>query len=121
VNASTARLGCVAAEQHDERQCDAAVSRAFSVLGKRWNGMILDVLGEGPLSFVGLRRAVTGISDAVLSDRLVELADAGLVVRDVDAGPPVAVSYALTDAGARLVPILAQLGAWADGNLSATR
>ncbi len=102
---------------HDQRQCDAAVSRAFGVLGKRWNGMILDVLGAGPLSFVGLRRAVTGISDAVLSDRLVALAEAGLVTRDVDAGPPVAVTYALTDAGARLVPILTQLGTWAEANL----
>lgn len=106
------------ADTHDARQCDAAVSHAFSVLGKRWNGMIVDVLGQGELSFVGLRRAVTGISDAVLSDRLTELSDAGLVVRRVEAGPPVAVTYALTDAGCRLVPILSQLGEWADGNLA---
>ncbi len=103
--------------EHDARQCDAAVSHAFSVLGKRWNGMILDVLGQGQLSFVALRRAVGGISDAVLSDRLTELSAAGLVDRRVDAGPPVAVSYTLTDAGARLIPILRQLGEWAEGNL----
>lgn len=105
-------------EEHDVRRCDAAVSHAFSVLGKRWNGMILDVLGQGELSFSGLRRAVGGISDAVLSDRLAELADTGLVDRRVDAGPPVAVTYALTDAGCRLVPILGQLGEWAEGNLT---
>lgn len=105
-------------EPHDARQCDAAVSHAFSVLGKRWNGMIVDVLGQGELSFVGLRRAVAGISDAVLSDRLTGLSDVGLVVRRVEAGPPVAVTYALTDAGSRLVPILSQLGEWADGNLT---
>ena len=106
------------AETHDARQCDAAVSHAFSVLGKRWNGMILDVLGAGELSFSGLRRAVAGISDAVLSDRLTELSDAGLVARRVDPGPPVAVTYELTEAGCRLVPILTQLGEWADGNLA---
>lgn len=106
------------AENHDERRCDAAVSHAFSVLGKRWNGMIVDALGQGELSFVGLRRAVAGISDAVLSDRLGELSDAGLVVRKVEAGPPVAVAYALTDAGCRLVPILSQLGEWAESNLA---
>lgn len=104
-------------EDHDLRRCDAAVSHAFSVLGKRWNGMIVDVLGQGELSFVGLRRAVAGISDAVLSDRLTELSETGLVIRQVEPGPPVAVTYALTDAGARLVPILSQLGEWADGNL----
>ena len=105
-------------EEHEARRCDAAVSHAFSVLGKRWNGMILDVLGEGALSFVGLRRAVSGISDAVLSDRLTELSDAGLLDRRVDPGPPVAVAYVLTDAGTRLIPILSQLGEWADGNLT---
>lgn len=99
--------------------CDAAVTLAFSVLGKRWNGMILSTLGGGATSFVGLRRAVSGISDAVLSDRLAELAETGLVVRDVDPGPPVAVAYSLTTSGERLLPILDDLGRWASGNLTA--
>ena len=105
------------ADEHEPQRCDAAITLAFSVLGKRWNGMILDVLGPGALSFVALRRAVTGISDAVLSDRLSELAEAGLVSRDVDPGPPVAVSYALTEAGTQLIPVLQDLGRWATGNL----
>ena len=98
--------------------CDAAVTLAFTVLGKRWNGMILSSLGAGATSFVGLRRAVAGISDAVLSDRLTELSDAGLVVRTVDPGPPVAVEYSLTDRGERLLPILDDLGRWASDNLA---
>jgi DNA-binding HxlR family transcriptional regulator len=98
-------------------RCDGAVTLAFSILGKRWNGMILDALGTGPASFVSVRRAVQGISDAVLSDRLVELTDAGLIVRAVDPGPPVAVSYALTEAGRQIIPVLRQLGRWAEENL----
>jgi len=39
--------------------CDASVSLAFSILGKRWNGMILSTLGTGPMSFTALRRTVT--------------------------------------------------------------
>lgn len=97
--------------------CDAAITLAFSVLGKRWNGMILGVLGSGKASFVSLRKAVSGISDTVLSDRLVELAEAGLVRRDVAEGPPVTVSYELTTAGAELVPTIEELGAWAQRNL----
>ncbi|MGB3731995.1 winged helix-turn-helix transcriptional regulator [Microbacterium sp.] len=97
--------------------CDAAVTLAFSVLGKRWNGMIVSSLGAGPASFVSLRRAVSGISDTVLSDRLTELAQTGLVSRSVDAGPPIAVSYSLTGSGRRLLPILGQLGEWASANL----
>jgi DNA-binding HxlR family transcriptional regulator len=99
-------------------RCDAAVTLAFSILGKRWNGMILDVLGAGASSFVSIRRAVTGISDAVLSDRLTELAEAGLVVREVEPGPPVAVSYALTASGREVIPVLQQLGRWAQQNLA---
>lgn len=97
--------------------CDAAVTLAFSVLGKRWNGMIIASLGSGPSTFVSLRRAVAGISDTVLSDRLAELAETGLVARTVDAGPPVTVSYALTESGRGLPPILDQLGTWASTNL----
>lgn len=97
--------------------CDAAVALAFSVLGKRWNGMIVSSLGGGPSTFVSLRRAVAGISDTVLSDRLAELAEAGLVARAVDPGPPVTVSYSLTKSGRGLLPILDQLGTWASANL----
>lgn len=97
--------------------CDAAVTLAFSVLGKRWNGMIISSLGGGPSTFVALRRAVAGISDTVLSDRLAELAEAGLVARSVEAGPPVTVSYALSPSGRGLLPILDQLGTWASENL----
>lgn len=107
----------MAQDEHGGPACDAAVTLAFSVLGKRWNGMILDALSEGALSFVALKRTVGGISDAVLSDRLPELVEARLVTRDVDPGPPVTVSYALTPQGERLIPVLQQLGDWARENL----
>jgi DNA-binding HxlR family transcriptional regulator len=57
---------------------------------------------------------VPGISDSVLSDRLSELAEANLVVRSVDPGPPVSVSYSLTDAGGALLPALEQISQWAE-------
>jgi DNA-binding HxlR family transcriptional regulator len=99
------------------RMCDTAVTLAFSVLGKRWNGMIVSTLGGGAATFMVLRRGVSGISDAVLSDRLAELAQVGLVARTVDVGPPVTVSYSLTSSGEELLPILSQLGQWAATNL----
>jgi DNA-binding HxlR family transcriptional regulator len=49
----------------------------------------------------------------ILSTRLGELADAGLVTREVDHGPPLRVVYRLTDAGEALRPALEQLGHWA--------
>jgi len=106
--------------EHELHVCDAAVTLAFSVLGKRWNGMIVSSIGSGASTFGALRRAVPGISDAVLSERLAGLAEAGLVVRTVSPGPPTAVAYALSDSGERLLPILGQLGQWAAGNLIET-
>ncbi len=106
------------AVQHSPRACDAALAQAFGFLGKRWNGLVIGVLSTGPASFSELRRAVGGISDSVLSDRLSELTAAGLVERTVEAGPPVGVSYALTASGAALSPVLDQLAAWASDNLA---
>lgn len=108
-------------QSHDLHACDASVTLAFSILGKRWNGMIIDALGAGPLPFAALRRAVSGISDAMLSDRLSELADASLLTRIVTPGPPVAVTYALTEGAVELLPILVQLGGWANAHLPAPR
>ena len=104
---------------HETRSSDAALARAFGFLGKRWNGVILGVLTGGSAGFRELRRAVGGISDSVLSDRLAELTAVGLVVRQVDDGPPVGVTYSLTEAGAALSPILAQLVTWSTANLPA--
>jgi DNA-binding HxlR family transcriptional regulator len=93
---------------------DATLTRAFDVLGKRWTGVILATLRRDAVGFRLLSRAIPGISDSVLSDRLSELTSAGLIVRSVDAGPPVSVSYSLTEAGVALLPALEQIGRWAD-------
>jgi DNA-binding HxlR family transcriptional regulator len=97
--------------------CDAALSRAFDFLGKRWSGVLLATLADGPVGYAELARRVEGISDSVLSDRLTELQGAGLVVRSVDPGPPVAVTYGLSPSGYALIPALHQIGAWAADNL----
>jgi DNA-binding HxlR family transcriptional regulator len=99
--------------EHEPRACDAAMVRAFEVLGKRWNGMILSVLAAGPASFSELRRALGTISDSMLSDRLMQLGSAELIERTVQAGPPVSVSYGLTTSGRALVPALELLAGWA--------
>jgi DNA-binding HxlR family transcriptional regulator len=104
---------------HEPRACDAALRRAFGFLGKRWNGVIIGTLANGPSGFSELKRAVDGISDSVLSERLVELCGAGLVQRSVDEGPPIAVDYRLTSAGDALLPALRELTKWATDNLPA--
>jgi DNA-binding HxlR family transcriptional regulator len=103
-------------ENHDSAACkrvDAGITRVFQLLGKRWSGPIVAVLVEQPAHFADLRRAIPGISERMLSDRLAELGAAGLLLREVDEGPPLRVSYRLTAAGAALEPALRELGEWA--------
>lgn len=105
-------------EYLETRKCDAGLARAFDFLGKRWNGVILATLMEGAVGFAELKRAVGGISDSMLSDRLTELASAQLVNRTVDNGPPVSVEYSLTESGLALLPVLKAIGSWSAANLT---
>jgi DNA-binding HxlR family transcriptional regulator len=98
-------------------RADAALVRAFDLLGKRWTGVVLGTLSGGPTGFRALARAVEGVSDSMLSDRLSEICDAGLVTRTVDPGPPISVAYELTNAGRALLPALEQISHWAEEHL----
>ncbi|WP_377267203.1 winged helix-turn-helix transcriptional regulator [Peterkaempfera sp. SMS 1(5)a] len=96
---------------------DESITQVFAILGKRWTGLILAALMSGPVRFAELRRAVPGISERMLSDRLVELASTGLVLREVAEGPPVAVRYRATEAAAALEPAMRELRDWAKRHL----
>ncbi|SDT08256.1 DNA-binding transcriptional regulator, HxlR family [Friedmanniella luteola] len=100
--------------------CTADLRRAFDFLGKRWNGVLLGTLVDGPMGFADLRRGVGSITDSVLSDRLAELVGAGLVERTVTDTRPPGVSYALSASGRALTPILHELGSWAADALPAS-
>ncbi|RLV01465.1 transcriptional regulator [Streptomyces griseocarneus] len=102
------------------RSCESVggeMTRVFELFGKRWTGLIVATLLQGPVHFADLRRAIPGISERMLSDRLTQLAAAGLLVRDVHEGPPLRVAYRLTEAGAALEPALKELGRWAEKHL----
>jgi len=110
-------------EQHLSREAcarsDADLRRAFEFLGRRWNGVVLGALIGGPAGFRELSRAIDGISDSVLSERLASLVRGGLISRAVEEGPPLSVAYELTDTGRALIPALAELTRWAQEHLPA--
>jgi DNA-binding HxlR family transcriptional regulator len=88
---------------------------AIELIGRRWTGAIVEVLMQTGVAmrFNEIAGAVPTLSDRMLSERLKELEDRGVVRRDVDAGPPVRVRYALTPMGRGLDPALKELRAWA--------
>jgi DNA-binding HxlR family transcriptional regulator len=87
---------------------------AIELIGKRWTGAIVCALTERPMRFGELRRVVPGLSDRLLSQRLRELEEEGLVQRDVEAGTPVRVTYSLSARGEDLQPAIRELKAWAN-------
>lgn len=87
---------------------------AVELIGRRWNGVILQALLVGCGRFSTVRAAIPGITDAMLTQRLRELEDAGIVTREVIDGRPVEIRYALTEIGAQLAPILNAISDWGD-------
>ncbi|HLZ81793.1 MAG TPA: winged helix-turn-helix transcriptional regulator [Ktedonobacteraceae bacterium] len=87
---------------------------AVQLLGKRWTGLLLYALLEGPQRFCELTSTVEGLSDRVLSDRLRELELEGVVERIVYPHIPVRVEYQLTEKGRALEPVVLAIQQWAD-------
>jgi DNA-binding HxlR family transcriptional regulator len=81
-----------------DSQC-RAFQQAIDVLSRPWTALILNVLQTGPLRFSELAEQAQGPGDKVLSARLKDLEARGLILRHVEPGPPVRVSYELTDKG----------------------
>ena len=86
----------------------------IQLLGKRWTGLLLDALMEGPRRFCELTTTVEGLSDRVLSDRLRELEVEGVVDRIVYPQIPVRVEYKLTEKGLALKPVVEAIHEWAE-------
>jgi DNA-binding HxlR family transcriptional regulator len=83
------------------------VSKAAEVICQRWTPLILRELLVGSSRFNEIRRGVPTCSPALLTKRLRELESAGVVERDQTDN-----SYALTDAGKELFPLIQGLGEW---------
>ncbi|NUP36602.1 MAG: helix-turn-helix transcriptional regulator [Streptomyces sp.] len=90
-----------------------SIARALDVVGDRWTLLIVrELLVRGPCRFTDLKNGLPGVATNLLSTRLKELEEAGLITRE-DAPPPVAtVLYTLSADGLALEPVLKALGMW---------
>lgn len=87
----------------------SSIEATMGVLGRAWAGAVLQAMLDGAERFTDIRRAVAGVSDAVLSARLRELCDHGFAERVVVPGPPTAITYHLTAVGRDTKPVLEAL------------
>jgi len=87
---------------------------AAELIGRRWSGAIIFVLLQSDCRFAMLRAAIPDITDRMLSDRLQELEQEGIVVRTVIPETPVRVEYALTKRGRALATAIDAISDWAN-------
>jgi DNA-binding HxlR family transcriptional regulator len=88
--------------------------RASELIGRRWTGAIIYVLLKSRCRFATLRDAIPDITDRMLSERLQELEQEGIVERTVVPETPVRVEYALTRKGRALTSAFDAIAAWAE-------
>ena len=102
-------------QKEEKRRYEDAcgLAHALDLLGERWAMLVLRELAYGPRRFSELRADLTGISANVLTQRLTELEDRGLV-RKMKLPPPASVQvYEATEWGLEAIPMIASLGRWA--------
>jgi DNA-binding HxlR family transcriptional regulator len=88
------------------------VEVALDILGGKWTLLLIHELMEGPRRFGELRRAIHEASAKMLSTRLRELEDSGLVERRAFAEVPPHVEYRLTVKGQALRSAIEELRLW---------
>jgi DNA-binding HxlR family transcriptional regulator len=91
----------------------ARFHRASELIGRRWTGAIIFVLLKSRCRFAALRAAIPDITDRMLSDRLQELEEEGILERTVIPDTPVRVEYALTKKGHALASAIDAIADWA--------
>jgi DNA-binding HxlR family transcriptional regulator len=101
--------------REEKRRYDDAcgLAHALELIGGRWAMLILRELAYGPRRFSELKADLPGISANVLTQRLAELEERG-IVRKKKLPPPASVQvYEATAWGLEAAPLIARLGKWA--------
>jgi DNA-binding HxlR family transcriptional regulator len=87
--------------------------RASELVGKRWTGAIIFAVLHGKTRFVEIADVIPGISDRLLTERLKELVDAGVLKKRQAAQGEASAGYHLTPKGMALRSVLIALYQWA--------
>ncbi len=108
------KLTAVRQKEEKRRYDDACgLAHALELIGERWAMLVLRELAYGPRRFSELKSDLPGISANVLTQRLTELEQRG-IVRKTKLPPPASVQvYEATEWGLEAAPVIARLGGWA--------
>lgn len=88
--------------------------KTFMILGKKWSGLIIEVLLTGDHRFKEIAEEIPGVSDRVLVERLKELEDEEIVVRKELTDGPIRILYGLTEKGKNLEKVMIEIQDWSN-------
>ena len=88
--------------------------RTFSLIGKRWTGLIIRILMDGKCRFVDMEAMIPNLSGRMLAERLRELEREGIITRTVYQSMPIKIEYELTEKGLSLAQALDKVQEWAE-------
>ncbi|KMK76915.1 winged helix-turn-helix transcriptional regulator [Alkalihalobacillus pseudalcaliphilus] len=87
---------------------------AIDLLGKKWTGLIIRVLLDGPKRFKEIKEQIPEMSDRILTERMKELEKLDVVKRHVYPEKPVRIEYELTQKGHALKPVIEAIQSWGE-------
>ncbi len=87
---------------------------AFEILGKRWTGLIIRTLLSGSKRFSDMQKVIPSLSARMLTERIKDLEEQGIIIRDVYPEMPVRIEYSLTDKGKDLEKTMDEIQEWAE-------
>jgi len=93
---------------------------AFEILGKRWTGLIIRVLLDGPKRFKEISDMIPHMSDRMLAERFKEMEALGVIARNVYPETPVRIEYELTEKGKALSSVMDEVQRWSDRWMSSS-
>ena len=91
-----------------------AIERGMRIIGGKWTGSILWHLKDKPVRFNDLARMIGGASKKMITERLRQLEQQGLIKRKVMDTSPVSVQYAITPFGETALGFLDELRKWSE-------
>jgi DNA-binding HxlR family transcriptional regulator len=90
------------------------IETTLSLLGKKWNALIIYTLMNGPKKFSEIEKFITGISSRLLNERLKELEKEGIIKKNIYNESHLRIEYELTRKGIDLQDTFKNIGNWAE-------
>lgn len=90
------------------------VEHSYQLIGKKWIGLIIHSILDEPKRFSEIHAYIPDLSKRVLNERIKELEEYGIILRNVIADRPVRIEYSLTRKGKELGNALKSVESWAE-------